>query len=57
MDALVTAGLEWSLPFVIGVGVTFALKIGVSSTFDLALAESQRLEVVWIPCSSVGLSS
>ncbi|WP_254861368.1 hypothetical protein [Natronomonas gomsonensis] len=48
VDVLVTAGLAWSLPFVIGVGVTFGLTIGVSSTFDLAPAESQRLGVVWI---------
>jgi hypothetical protein len=48
VDVLVTAGLAWSLPFVIGVGVTFGLTIGVSSTFDLAPAESQRLGMVWI---------
>jgi len=48
VDVLVTAGLAWSLPFVIGVGVTFALTIGISSTLDLAPAESQRLWVVWI---------
>lgn len=48
VDALVTTGLAWSLPFVIGVGGTFGLTIGVSSTFDLAPVESQRLGVVWI---------
>jgi len=48
VDVLVTTGLAWSVPFVIGVGVTFGLTIGVSSTFDLAPAESQRLGVVWI---------
>ena len=48
LDALVTTGLAWSLPFVIGVGVTFGLTIGVSSVLDLAPTESQRLGVVWI---------
>jgi len=48
LDTLVATGLAWSLPFVIGVGVTFGLTIGASSIFDLAPAESQRLRVVWI---------
>jgi hypothetical protein len=48
VDSLVTTGLAWSLQFIIGVGVTFGLTIGVSSTFDLAPPESQRLGVVWI---------
>lgn len=48
LDALATTGLAWSLPFVLGVGVTFGITVGISSMFSLAPAESRRLGVVWI---------
>lgn len=55
LDSLATAGWAWSLPFVVGVVVTFGLTIGVRSTFDLAPVESQRLGLIWIATAVGGL--
>lgn len=53
LDTLATVGLAWSLPFLVGLVVTFGLTTGIGSTFDLAPAESRRLGLAWI-ASTVG---
>lgn len=48
LDTLATTGMAWSLPFLVGVVVTFGLTNGVNRLFDLAPAESQQLGLYWI---------
>lgn len=48
LDILATAGLAWSIPFLIGLAVTFGGLIVVTNVFDLAPAESQQLGLHWI---------
>lgn len=47
-DTLATAGLAWSLPFVVGVVVTFGLSSGLGSVLGLPPAGPQRRALVWI---------
>lgn len=48
LDTLVTAGLAWSIPFLIGLTVTFGGLNVITSVFDLAPAESKQLGLHWI---------
>jgi len=48
LDILATTGLAWSIPFLIGLAVTFGVLIVVTNVFDLAPAESQQLGLHWI---------
>lgn len=47
-DTLATAGVAWSLPFVVGTAVTFGLSIGLGSVLELPPADPQRRALVWI---------
>lgn len=47
LATLATTGVAWGVPFVVGVGITFGLMIGVSSALGLAPAEPERLWVAW----------
>lgn len=47
-DTLATAGVAWSLPFVVGVVVTFGLSSGLGSVLELPPAGTQRRAPVWI---------
>lgn len=47
LDVLATAGLAWSLPFLLGLGVTFGSLAVVTSVFELAPAQSRRLGLPW----------
>lgn len=48
LDTLVTAGIAWSIPFLIGLAVTFGGLVVVTDLLDLAPAESQQLGLPWI---------
>lgn len=48
VDTLATAGVAWSLPFVVGVVVTFGLSSGLGSVLEAPPAGSQRRALVWI---------
>lgn len=48
LDIVATAGLAWSIPFLIGLAVTFGIPNVINRVFDLAPAESQQLGLYWI---------
>lgn len=48
LDTVATAGLAWSIPFLIGLAVTFGVPTVFTSVFDLAPAEAQQLGLYWI---------
>lgn len=47
-DTVATAGLAWSIPFLIGLAVTFGAPNVINRVFDLAPAESQQLGLYWM---------
>lgn len=47
VDTVATAGLAWSIPFLIGLVITFGTPTLVNSVFGLTTGESQRLGVYW----------
>lgn len=48
LDTLATAGLAWSIPFLIGVIATFGGLNILTDMFDVAPAESRQLGFHWI---------
>lgn len=48
LDTVVTTGLAWSIPFLIGLPVTIGAPILINRTFGLSPAESRQLGVYWI---------
>lgn len=48
IDTLATAGVAWSLPFVVGVADTVGLTTGLGSVLDLPPAGTGRRGLVWI---------
>lgn len=50
-----STGMTWSLPFVIGLIVTFGLANVVTSMFDLAPVEARALGLYWIVSAVGGL--
>lgn len=55
IDTLATAGVAWSLPFVVGVAVTFGLTTGLGSALDVPPAGAQRRALVWVATAMGGL--
>lgn len=55
IDILATAGVAWSLPFVVGVGVTFGLTTGLGSALEVPPAGARRRALVWIGTTVGGL--
>lgn len=47
VDIIATAGVAWSIPFLIGLVVTFGTPNVINSVFDLSPGESQQLGVYW----------
>lgn len=48
LDTIAATGLAWSLPFLLGLAVTFGGLNVVTRVFELAPAESQRLGLQWL---------
>lgn len=48
LDTVATVGLAWSIPFLIGLAVTFGVPAVFNRLFDLAPAESRRFGLYWI---------
>lgn len=47
IDTFATVGVAWSLPFVVGVAVTFGLTTGLGSALDLPPSGAGRRRLVW----------
>lgn len=48
LDVVVTTGVAWSIPFLIGLAVTFAVPNVINSLLGLAPAESRQLGLYWM---------
>ncbi|MFC7138418.1 hypothetical protein ACFQMA_01025 [Halosimplex aquaticum] len=48
IDIVVTTGVAWSIPFLIGVPVTIGVPVLINRIFGLSPAESRQLGVYWI---------
>lgn len=48
LDTVLTMGVAWGLPFLVGLPLTFGLPILINRALGLAPAESRHLGVYWI---------
>lgn len=48
VDTIATAGIAWSIPFLLGLVVTFGLPVTINRVFALAPAESRELGLYWL---------